>query len=180
MFEIRAKIASVSLQNAEKTALIILETKDTKAIAKLYDEFYGHEPVVRISEFKHKRSKDANSYAWMLLDRLAAKLGLFKIDIYREYIKEIGGNCETVCVKNEAVERLCTGWSHNGIGWVTDTMPSKLEGCTNVILYYGSSTYDSEQMSRLINLIVTDCKEYGIQTMSDNELLKLKSLWGQS
>ena len=99
-----------------------------------------------------------------LIDRLAEKLHRSKTEIYREYIKDIGGVSEPVCVKNAAVERLCEGWQRNGIGWITETFPSKIEGCTNVILYYGSSTYDTAQMSRLIELIIVDCKEQGIQT----------------
>jgi hypothetical protein len=82
-----------------------------------------------------------------------------------------------VCVKNEAVERLCEGWRHNGLGWQTDIVPSKLKGCTNVILYYGSSTYNTEQMSRLINLIVEDCKIQGIETRTPEEIANMLSLW---
>lgn len=48
----------------------------------------------------------------------------------------------------KAVDTLIRGWEHNGLGWMTDTMTSKLPNCTNVVLYYGSSTYDTKQMSR--------------------------------
>ena len=56
-------------------------------------------------------------------------------------------------------------------------MPSKLPGCVNVILYYGSSTYDTAQMSRLINLAVQDCKEQGIETMTPQELAAMMEGW---
>jgi len=81
---------------------------------------------------------------------------------------------ETVCVQDKAVDRLRQGWEQNGIGWQTDTMPSKLKGCTNVILYYGSSTYDTQQMSLLIDHIVQDAKALGIETMTPAELEALK------
>jgi hypothetical protein len=132
---------------------------------------------VLVKPFRKKRSKDANAYCWVLLDKLAEATCEPKEKIYRSMIREIGGNSEIVCVKNEAVDKLRKGWEHNGIGWPTDTMPSKIEGCTNVILYYGSSTYDTAQMSRLIDLIVFDCKERGIETMTPDELCKLKGLW---
>ena len=54
---------------------------------------------------------------------------------------------------------------------------SKLDGYTNVITYYGSSTYDSLQMSRLINLIQEDCKQYGIEVMTPAELALLMDGW---
>lgn len=142
-----------------------------QAVSHLED---GKTYTVEIKEKKQKRSREANAYAWALLDKLAAKLHIPKEDIYRDVIKNIGGNNETVCVQNKAVERLCEGWKRNGIGWVFDTFESKIEGCTNVILYYGSSTYDSAQMHRLIDLIVQECKQQNIETLTPEELARLK------
>lgn len=138
----------------------------------------GKQYTAVIKEYRKKRSLDANAYAWVLLDRLAEFMHLPKEDIYKSYIKEIGGNSETVCVQNKAVESLCEGWRHNGLGWQTDSMKSKIKGCTNVILYYGSSVYDTDQMSRLIDLIVQDCQTFGIETKSPEELERLVEEWG--
>ena len=142
-----------------------------QAVSQLED---GKTYTVEIKEKKEKRSREANAYAWTLLDKLAEKLHISKEDIYRDLIKNIGGNSEIVCVQNKAVERLCDGWSKNGIGWISDTLPSKIDGCTNVILYYGSSTYDTAQMHRLIELIVQECKEQDIETLTPEELERLK------
>ena len=97
--------------------------------------------------------------------------------MYRQAIKEIGGNYDVVCIKEEAAESLMSAWARNGIGWQSDTTLSKLDGCTNVILYYGSSTYDTEQMSRLIDNIIQDCKALGIETKSQAEIDSLMSQW---
>ena len=143
-----------------------------------YDELKDCERLsIEIKPYKKKRSLDANAYFWVLLDRLSGKMGESKTKLYQSYIKDIGGNSETICVPNKAVERVRTGWAHNGIGWVTETMPSKLEGCTNIILYYGSSTYDSKQMSVLIDRAVQDCKAAGIETVSLNDIESMLKLW---
>lgn len=162
---------------------IIFEAENkVKVIAELaryldsLDE--GKKYSITIKEHKNKRSLDANSYFWALADKLASQLHESKTEIYKSYIKEIGGNSELVCVKNEAAERLCSAWERNGIGWLTDTFKSKLEGCTNVILYYGSSVYDQGQMNRLINLIVQDCEIFGIETKDPEELERLVKEWG--
>ena len=133
--------------------------------------------VIEIKQYRQKRSLDANAYCWVLIDKLAEKTGVSKSEVYRSAIKEIGGNCETVCVQDKAVDKLCRGWHHNGEGWQTETSKSKLEGCTNVTLYYGSSVYDTMQMSRLIDNIVQDCKAVGIETMTPAELQSLKESW---
>ena len=100
--------------------------------------------------------------------------------IYRAAIKEVGGNYDVVCVQDKAVEKLRDVWMQNGLGWQTDTMPSKVDGCTNVLLYYGSSTYDTAQMARLIDIIVQDCHSLGIETRSPEEIESLLSSWGGS
>lgn len=79
-----------------------------------------------VKEYKPKRSLDSNAYAWVLLGKLQDKLHIPKEDIYRDLIKNIG-SYEIVPVKNEAVEKFRQAWSKNGIGWITETMKSKLE-----------------------------------------------------
>ena len=137
----------------------------------------GKEHKLEVKEFKQKRSLNANSYAWTLIDKLAEKLRMSKTDIYKSYIKEIGGNSDIVCCLDRAVSDLCQAWQGRGIGWLTETEPSKLEGCTNVRLYYGSSVYDTAQMSRLIELIVQDCKEHDIETLTPEEIDRMNAEW---
>ena len=81
-------------------------------------------------------------------------------------------------IKNKAVAHYKRIWETHGIGWICEEMGhSKLDGYTNVISYYGSSEYDTRQMSRLIDLIVMECKEQGIETMTPRELALLKEGW---
>lgn len=133
--------------------------------------------VVTVKKFRKKRSLDANAYAWVLIDKLAEKMKMKKTDIYRNAIREIGGNSETICVQDKAVDKICQGWTHNGEGWQYEIKDSKIEGCKNITLYYGSSIYDTEQMSRLIDCIVEDCRALGIETMTPDELEALKEQW---
>ena len=139
-----------------------------------YDSLKDNPVNIEVKKAAPKRSKSANDLCWVLIDKLAEKTRVPKTDIYRAAIREIGGVSETVCVQERAVKRLCSGWEKNGIGWQTDIMPSKIAGCKNVILYYGSSTYDTAQMSRLLDLIIQECEQQGIPTLRDEaeELLR--------
>ena len=133
--------------------------------------------VAVLKEYRKKRSLDANAYCWVLIDRIASSLGRTKEDVYREAIRSIGGNSQTVCVKNEAVDSIRKSWERNGLGWITDTVSSKIAGCTNVVLYFGSSTYDTKQMSDLINAVVQDAQALGIETLTPDKLALLKEGW---
>lgn len=156
---------------------VTFEVNELNDFKLMMDELNDKTLSIEVKPYRAKRSLDANAYAWVLLDKLSEKLKISKVEIYQKLIRDVGGVSETVCVKNEAVERLCEGWSKNGIGWVTDTFPSKIGGCTNVVLYYGSSTYDKAQMQRLTELIVNECEAQGIETRTPDELANLLSLW---
>lgn len=176
---VSGKIVGANIDYATNKPTLMLQINEANDFKQLVDDMNTLDKLsIEIKPYRARRSLDANAYCWVLIDRLAEKLNESKENVYREYIKHIGGNSEIVCVKNNAVERLCEGWSKNGIGWQTDTFPSKIEGCTNVILYYGSSTYDSSQMHRLLDLIIQDCKQQGIPTETPDEIARMESLWG--
>ena len=44
--------------------------------------------------------------------------------------------------------------------------------------YYGSSTYNSKQMSRLIDMAVQDCREQGIEVLPPERLAGMMEEWG--
>lgn len=142
-----------------------------------YDDLKDAPVSVEIKKWHPKRSLDANAYCWVLIDRLAERLGLPRTEVYRQAIREVGGVSETVCAKTDTVRRIAEGWERNGTGWIAEMVPSKLHGCTNLILYAGSSTYDSAQMSRLIDIIVQECRQQGIETMTPAEIAALESDW---
>lgn len=146
-------------------------------ISSLYDELSGKEISFEIKQARKSRSLSANAYAWVLIDKIAEKTGLRKSDVYKHSIKEIGGVSDVICVMDKAVDRLREGWEKNGLGWQTDTLPSKVEGCTNVILYYGSSVYDSKQMAQLIDSLIQDAEMLGIPTITDEQAQRMLGKW---
>ena len=144
-------------------------------LEELFDTWQGK--TVEIKPVRPRRSLDANAYLWVLLDKLAEKLNASKLDVYREAIRGIGGVSETICVRDVAAEKLIEGWRHNGAGGFAETMPSKLPKCVNVVLYYGSSVYDSKQMSALIDHIIQDCKAVGIETLPPDKIAAMNAAW---
>ena len=144
-------------------------------VRPVWDKYRDKDVAVEIKQYREKRSLDANAYCWTLVDKIASAMHIDKVEVYREAVRAIGGNSVIVCVKDVAVDALRNGWQDKGIGWLTETMPSKIKGCTNVILYYGSSTYDTKQMSLLIDHVVQDAKALGIETMTPAELEALVS-----
>ena len=139
-----------------------------------YDKYKDKDVNVDIKKFTVKRSGAANRYMWVLCDKIAEAQGLTKNEVYRREVKEIGGTSEIMVVKNHAVDRFCAQWHTFGLGWQTEVVPIDEEE-SNVIVYYGSSTFNREQMTRLIENLIFEAENLGINTDTPD-----KQAWWES
>lgn len=156
-------------------SVLVPHTEAVKFINTMKDREYTAE----LKEYRERRSLDANAYFWSLCNKLSEVIGIAPDDIYREMIHSVGGNFTVLPIRDDAVNGFIDIWQNKGIGWLCEVIgESKLNGYTNVRAYHGSSTYDTKQMSRLISLMVDECKANGIETMTPNELDALIRRWG--
>lgn len=135
--------------------------------------------TAKIDKKRKRRSLDANAYCFVLCDKIAKAIGSTKEIVYKHFIKQ-SGKFSILPIRNDAVEEWIGIWESRGLGWQAEVMrDSKFEGYTNVINYYGSSVYDTKEMSLLIDEIVTQAKELKIEVMSPGEIEQLKEQWGR-
>lgn len=146
-----------------------------KSVVRVLDELNDKPLTVTVKAYREKRSLSQNSYLWVLLDKLGAKVDRSKEDIYKLYIREFGV-FEILPIKNEAAERFIKLWEARGLGWVCEDMgESKLNGYTKLMAYYGSSTYNTKEMTRLIDAVIQDCRDQGIQVMPLSDVMLLQN-----
>ena len=131
--------------------------------------------TISIDRQKRKRSLNANNYMWQLCQKIGEKIGATKETVYRKNIREVG-SFETVELISAGAARFIRSWEANGLGWVAEPM-SERGGYTTVIAYYGSSSYDTAEMTRLIDAVVDEAKALGIETMTPLELDRLEAAW---
>jgi hypothetical protein len=120
---------------------------------------------------RKKRSKNANSYFWELLQKLCEEMNIDVIQEYKKRVKELGIFKQwEISIENvPTFEKL---WQDRGIAWFTE----KVEEIGNKAIinaYYGSSSYNSRQFSKLLDNLVQDCKLVGIQTLDELEIEEL-------
>lgn len=137
---------------------------------------------IKVGKKKRKRSLDANDYLWVLCTKIAEKLQHGKVpvskeDVYRKHIRSVGV-FTALAVTEEAVDTFAETWERNGTGWVVEVVDSTLNGCKKVFAYHGSSTYNTEEMGRLIDSVIQDCINLEIETMPPAELESLLTQWG--
>lgn len=121
---------------------------------------------------KKKRSKDQNAYFWELLQQLCEEMNLNVIDEYRKRVKELG-ICRQWKIANENVPTFVKMWEDRGIAWFVEQI--EVDGEETLLnAYYGSSSYSTSQMKRLLDNLIQDCKEVGIQTLDELEIEALR------
>lgn len=133
---------------------------------------------LRIEKKRKKRSLDANAYAWHLINQLAEKLRSTSEEVYQECIRKYGFRT-IVLVKNDLLEDVMSAFNSQGLGNYSEVIGRSRnnKNGTNVQLYFGSSEYTTKQMARFIDGIISDCKEQGIETMTPEEIERLKVNW---
>lgn len=139
---------------------------------------YGFKPgEYEISPAKKKRSLNANAYAWKLINDIALAVRESPEDVYREALKNIPNICEVLCVQDKAADSMERLWTRDHIGRRVEREESKIKGCTNLYIYYGSSDFDPRQMSMLIDNLAQDAQALGIETRPEEEIKSLLEAW---
>lgn len=155
------------------------EAELNKLLNKVKD---GATLKVEIKEKKPIRSLNANNYCWVLCQEIAEELSkdgvvMTREEVYQAAIKKYS-KPKFVPVPNEDVQDWIQLWESRGTGWqAVDIGESKLNGYSKLMLFIGSSTYDTTQMSRLLNGIVEDAKDLGIDVMSEADKALLLERW---
>ena len=144
-----------------------------KPSEELNDILTGGEVDIDISPHREKRSLNANAYAWVLIDKLSEALNKPETEVYQEAVKDIGGVSEYVCIQSEAVSTMRRIWT-------VEELDSRIAGCTNLKMTYGSSVYDTRQMSALIDHLVQDCQAVGIDTRTPEQIAEMLREWDEA
>lgn len=176
--ELKGRIRGDILTTKENRQIISFELNDD--FKQWYDEFNGKDLEITVKPWREKRSLNANDYFWKLCTMLSETMNIDKNELYRDYIKKMGVYKEFHDMSPEDAKTLQTAWGMLGIGWVTEQVDYEPDG-EHVIIrcYYGSSKYSTKRMSRLIDMVVQDCKAVGIPTETPNQIAEMLSRWGE-
>ena len=127
------------------------------------------EKKFEVKEYFKKRSKDQNAYYWELLNKLSKKLMIASEDLHFELIKK---SCpfEEYLVPNEANLRGIRYYEVLSKKQVKDKVFKVIR------VYVGSSDLDTKEMIVLLDNLIEECKEQGIETITPEELAKSRGL----
>ena len=137
---------------------LLLDTKDIEIVEQLKNE---NKLNIELKKWRKKRSNDANAYCWVLCDKIAKKLTVpnavtTKEQVYKDAIMQIG-TYENMIVEEKAYANWKRVWNSQGLGFVVEEVCRK-DKCVKIHCYYGSSTYDTQEMWLLIQLLIEEAK----------------------
>ena len=160
---------TVSLTGKPKLTLVINEKSD---LLCGYDDLKDFEKLsIEIKPYREKRSLNANAYAWKLIGEIADIVRSSKDEVYLEMLRKYGQSELISVLSHIPIEQY--------VKYCDEVGESKLNGkmFKHYRVYKGSSEFDTREMSILIDGIVGEAKELGIQTETPADLERMKSLW---
>ena len=129
---------------------------------------------VEIKQKRNSRSLDANAALWVLLNEMAVKLKTSKDELYLEMLSRYGVFTHVV-VKPNVVDRVKAEWrTVRELGEVTVNDQTGIQ----LQCYFGSSTYDTQEFTRLLDGVIGEARELGITLISDADRALMLAEWG--
>lgn len=155
---------------------ILLDTKNKELVEELKN---NGKLNIELKKYRKHRSLDANAYFWKLLTELCELVELDTVEEYKRRVKELG-IFRQFKIEKDNIKTFEKMWTAQGIAWFCEIADTTYIGNIEfkiINAYYGSSSYNSKQMARLIDGLVQDCKIYGIETKTQAEIDSLLKEW---
>lgn len=166
--ESRGRIESITQDMRTKEYIVSLR------MPELPVDLEGKDLDIKLIQHKKKRSLDANAFFWAIVGDISRKLGTRSEDVYVELIKRYG-SYTTLSARIDAYKKLSelyrlvdvvgTYMNVDGSEWATFRC------------FYGSSMYDVQEMSALINGALEELDEMGLQRPPSLDLQAALELW---
>jgi len=128
---------------------------------------------IKAVKFRQKRSLDANALLWVCLQAIATALRADKWDIYLQMLKRYG-KYTPVCVKPNAVEAVQKQWRETEI---LGEININGEVAVQMLCYFGSSTYNTKEFSVLLDGVISEMKEMGLDTPTSEDMKRSLEQW---
>ena len=170
--EIKCNVLSAYRDWVKGKNIIVLET-DNDCVESA-SGLIGKVIRATLKQWREKRSQDANSYAWVLMSKIADVVGSSKDEVYEEMLQKYGVIYEDENGYITMTVKRCVDMSKIDGHWKF----VKSNGAfSSYLMIKGSSDYDTAEMSHFIDRIVEEAKELGIETATPDELERMKEMW---
>lgn len=185
MYDLTGKLAYSLSFTAQGKPIVSMEIDERIPAVQMVDELHNEKLSIRIKKKSKNRSLDANAYYWLLVGRLAKKMSISNNYCHnlmlRRYgvLEEIDGQVVYWVIPDTEEATKKADESETFHIKPTSNVREGNDGIMyrTYLLMKGSHEYTKEEFSHLLNNVVDECKQVGIQTMMQEDIDSLLSHW---
>ena len=158
---------ALNFQTSKARVTLELNTNDIEVINELNGELLD----IEIKKISKGRSLNSNNYAWHLMTEIGNAMRMSKEEVYLKMLKCYGQSNMISVLSSVPVDKFLKYYEKAG--------ESILNGkkFTHYKVYTGTSEYDTKEMSIFLDGVVQEAKALGIETLTPDELSRLKEEW---
>lgn len=169
---------SIDYETRKTKISLLIDTKDIEVVEQLKRE---NKLTIMLKKWFKKRSKDANAYFHVLVNELARYFNLSDEDMkvkmnlqYGTIAKDVNGNSVGVKIpKGTDIKQF-----YSYAKWFGECTENGIE-FDKYLFYKQTHTLDTKEMGQLINGVVQECHDVGIETKTPAEIKSLLESWGK-
>lgn len=167
--ECRAELTDVSFgaDGRQRLTFTLAEKRDVSNLGDVR---------LKVTRWREKRSLDANGLLWVCIDKIAEALRADKWEIYKTMIKRYGVFTYGIFRERHAEQIREAFRGSEEVGRVTVNG----EEAVQLLLYIGSSQYNTKEFSRLLDGVISEMEEMGLETPEQEETRRLLEEWNRS
>ena len=167
--ECRAELTDVSFtpEGRQRLTFTLAERRDVSNLGDVR---------LKAVKWREKRSLDANGLLWVCIDKIAEALRSDKWDVYKTMIRRYGVFTYGIFREAHADQIREAFRGSEEVGRVTVNG----EEAVQLLLYIGSSQYNTKEFSRLLDGVISEMEEMGLETPDQEETRRLLEEWKAS
>lgn len=169
-------------------ARIEFEVNEMKKALNSIPDLRGKELKITISKNRKRRSLSSNAYYHVLINAIAGELQTSSAQVHNIMLRRYGQvqviDDQALFMAAKDTEEVRT-FIDNSEEWHLKPTSEVRQGkdgfpYRTYLVLKGSSEYDTKEMARLIDGVVSEAQELGIETLPPHELERMKASWTPS
>lgn len=178
---------NISISYVTGKPVVSLEADgDKQTLFQMFEELRAAESLtIKIGKTQRKRSLDANAYYWLLLGKLSKALKVSSSHCHnlmlRRYgvLEEFDGKVVYLVVPDTEEATRTADEAETYHIKPTSNVREGRDGLMyrTYLLLRGSHKYTREEFSHLVEGLVDECKQVGIETATPDEIARMMSLY---
>ena len=170
--EVKASLKDIGRSYIDNKTTFTFETESMTAAEEL-ERMQNVDLRVNVVKYRKKRSLSANALFWSCVGKIANATRADKWDVYLQLLKDYGKYTYIVC-RPSMVDAVRSQWRES---MVWNSVDVNGEEAVQMLCFFGSSSYNTKEMSVLIDGAIETMKELGLDLPMPQDIKTALEQW---